>query len=183
MPVAVIQPIYLQRKAMAERDPYFQTRKWPTNPEKKLLTSLIDTKNLLLLLKNRHSVTSNVFAFLTNILIWVLSIIDTAVSFSTFCHEIVASLRSQNIIDTAKYFFLNAAVLSSLEIKSSDNLTVLQLLWNTDQHPLQQQCHGKSRHSTCIYSMASNVNISMFSRWKYHWTNSNDRGGKLLKRH
>lgn len=66
--------------------------------------------------------------------ICLLSIIDTAVSFSAFCHETVASLRSQNITDIAKYFFLNTAVSASLEIKSSDNLRVLQFLWNTDQH-------------------------------------------------
>lgn len=168
---------------MVERDPYFQTSKWSTNLEKKLLTSSIDIKNLLLLLKNGHSVTSNVCFFYqyTCMNIWLLSIIDTAVSFSAFCHETVASLWSQNIIDIAKCFFLNAAVLWCLEIKSSDNLPVLQLLWNTDWHPLQLQCHKKSRHSNCVYPHTSDVNISMFSRWKYHRTSSNDRDGKWLK--
>lgn len=152
---------------------------------KNLLTSSIDIKNLLLLLKNGYFVTSNVCFFYqyTCMNIWLLSIIDTAVSFSALCHETVASLRSQNIIDIAKYFFLNAAVLWSLEIKSSDNLPVLQLLWNTDRHPLQLQCHEKPRHSNCVYLHTSNVNISMFSRWKYHQTSSNDRDGKLLKWH
>lgn len=40
MPVAVIQPICLQRKAMGERDPYFQTSKWPANLEKKIIDNL-----------------------------------------------------------------------------------------------------------------------------------------------
>lgn len=61
--------------------------------------------------------------------ILLLSNIDTAVPFSAFCHETLLNL-SWNITDI-NIFSSNVALLLSLEIKFSDNLTVLKLLWNT----------------------------------------------------